>query len=226
MQYLATLMHHSTTPTTVYPLPPPPQPHNILSIPSPTPTTLYPLPPPPQPHNILSIPSPTPTSHYTVIINTQSQNTPILNITPRPLHSTKPQRTTTMLGRLRCTIIHIDPQHRPIPYHPHAPLHGTKPLRATIPTTTTTPTPPITQYQATQSHNEAWQTSLRYRRPPLDTMPGVRRITLNSNPNLGDVGFQHLSESLKDDLWLKGLFLKKIFSLVDLVIYNHITVVI
>jgi len=53
-------------------------------------------------------------------------------------------------------------------------------------------------------HNEAWKDSLRYRRPDLDRMHGLRRITLNSNPLIGDHGTQILAEVLKDDLWVKG----------------------
>lgn len=53
-------------------------------------------------------------------------------------------------------------------------------------------------------HNEAWRDSLRYRRPDLDRMPGIRRITVNNNPLLGDQGAVLLAEALKDDLWLKG----------------------
>lgn len=53
-------------------------------------------------------------------------------------------------------------------------------------------------------HSEAWKSSLRYRAPDLDCMPGLRRITLNRNPLLGDNGAKALSEALKDDLWLKG----------------------
>ena len=53
-------------------------------------------------------------------------------------------------------------------------------------------------------HNEAWRDSLRYRRPDLDRMPGIRRITINNNPMMGDQGATLLAEALKDDLWLKG----------------------
>ena len=53
-------------------------------------------------------------------------------------------------------------------------------------------------------HNEAWQDSLRYRRPDLDRMNGIRRITINANPMVGDEGAVALAEALKDDLWLKG----------------------
>ena len=55
-------------------------------------------------------------------------------------------------------------------------------------------------------HNEAWQDSLRYRRPDFDRMSGIRRITINANPMVGDEGAMALAEALKDDLWLKGEF--------------------
>lgn len=53
-------------------------------------------------------------------------------------------------------------------------------------------------------HNEAWRDSLRYRRPDLDRMDGIRRVTINYNPLVGDQGATLLAEALKDDLWLKG----------------------
>ncbi|GFO07678.1 centrosomal protein of 78 kda-like [Plakobranchus ocellatus] len=55
-----------------------------------------------------------------------------------------------------------------------------------------------------QRHNEAWRDSLRYRRPDLDRMSGLRRITANANPMLGDLGARAFAEALKDDLWLKA----------------------
>ena len=55
-----------------------------------------------------------------------------------------------------------------------------------------------------QRHSVAWQGSLRYRRPDLDRMAGIRRITLNQNPMIADLGAKSLAEALKDDLWLKG----------------------
>lgn len=62
----------------------------------------------------------------------------------------------------------------------------------------------VVKHQAMLRHNEAWQDSLRYRKPDLDRMTGLRRITLNCNPMLGDEGAQALAEVLKDDLWVKG----------------------
>jgi hypothetical protein len=55
-------------------------------------------------------------------------------------------------------------------------------------------------------HNEAWKDSLRYRKPELDRMSGLRRLTLNCNPMIGDQGAQLLADVLKDDLWVKGSY--------------------
>ena len=48
-----------------------------------------------------------------------------------------------------------------------------------------------------QRHNETWQGSLRYRRPDLDRMGGIRRITLNRNSLIGDDGATCLAEALE-----------------------------
>ena len=42
-------------------------------------------------------------------------------------------------------------------------------------------------------------------------MSGLKRVTLCSNPLLGDKGAVALSETLKDDLWLKGGYFKVFF---------------
>ena len=60
------------------------------------------------------------------------------------------------------------------------------------------------QHQATRRHSVAWQDSLRYRRPDLDRMPGLRRITICKNPLINDRGAELIAEALKDDLWVKG----------------------
>ncbi|VDI26759.1 centrosomal protein CEP78, partial [Mytilus galloprovincialis] len=81
-------------------------------------------------------------------------------------------------------------------------------------------------------HNEAWRDSLRYRRPDLDRMSGIRRITINNNPMLGDQGATYLAEALKDDLWLKALDMQGCGisttgakSLLDVLKYNTTVVV-
>ena len=49
-----------------------------------------------------------------------------------------------------------------------------------------------------------WQDTLRQRQPHLDAMKGLRRLTLNSNPALGDQGVAAITEALTEDLWIKG----------------------
>ncbi len=66
----------------------------------------------------------------------------------------------------------------------------------------------LIKVQALKRHNEAWKDSLRYGRPDLDSMFGIRRITINSNPLIGDRGVFLLAEAFKSDLWLKALDLQ------------------
>ncbi|XP_061483405.1 centrosomal protein of 78 kDa isoform X2 [Rhineura floridana] len=67
----------------------------------------------------------------------------------------------------------------------------------------------ILKHQAMKRHGEAWAESLRYRRPDLDCMAGLRRITLNCNTLIGDRGTTILAECLGEDLWLKALDLQQ-----------------
>ncbi|KAM8960574.1 centrosomal protein of 78 kDa [Pelodytes ibericus] len=67
----------------------------------------------------------------------------------------------------------------------------------------------IIKHQATRRHSETWAESLRYRRPDLDCMAGLRRVTLNCNTLLGDRGAIALAEILGEDLWLKALDLRQ-----------------
>ncbi|XP_073645423.1 centrosomal protein of 78 kDa-like [Tursiops truncatus] len=64
-------------------------------------------------------------------------------------------------------------------------------------------------YQTIRRHEETWAESLRYRRPDLDCMPGLRRIALNCNKLIGDLGARAFAESLSEDLWLGGLATKQ-----------------
>lgn len=57
-------------------------------------------------------------------------------------------------------------------------------------------------------YHETWQQSLRYREPNLDAMPGLRRLTLNGNPRLGDLAVFELIEAIRDSLWLKAVDLQ------------------
>ncbi|CAF1071790.1 unnamed protein product, partial [Didymodactylos carnosus] len=56
--------------------------------------------------------------------------------------------------------------------------------------------------------NCVWQESLRYQNPTLDHMSGLRRVTINHNPLIGDKGAGYLAEVLKEDLWIKALDLQ------------------
>ena len=60
------------------------------------------------------------------------------------------------------------------------------------------------QHQAVKRNADAWKESLRYGEPLMDKMAGIRRITLNGNPTLGDRGAGLLADALKDDRWIKG----------------------
>ncbi|CAH8558113.1 unnamed protein product [Schistosoma turkestanicum] len=66
----------------------------------------------------------------------------------------------------------------------------------------------LINHQAMQRHNAAWQESLRYRLPELDRLGGLKRITLNDNPNIGDEGSIKLADTLIDDLWVKAIDLQ------------------
>ncbi|XP_020747808.2 centrosomal protein of 78 kDa isoform X2 [Odocoileus virginianus] len=67
----------------------------------------------------------------------------------------------------------------------------------------------ILKYQTIRRHEETWAESLRYRRPDLDCMAGLRRITLNCNTLIGDLGANGFAESLSEDLWLRALDLQQ-----------------
>lgn len=64
------------------------------------------------------------------------------------------------------------------------------------------------QSQSFKFHTEIWKDSLRYGRPNLDKIFGVRRLTLNKNPSIGDKGAEKFAESLTNNLWLKALDLQ------------------
>ena len=52
---------------------------------------------------------------------------------------------------------------------------------------------------------ECWKQSLRYREVDHDQIQGLRRVTLNDNPNIGDVGLQYITDVLMDDFWIRGI---------------------
>ncbi|XP_023364906.1 centrosomal protein of 78 kDa isoform X2 [Otolemur garnettii] len=67
----------------------------------------------------------------------------------------------------------------------------------------------ILKYQTIRRHEETWAESLRYRRPDLDCMAGLRRITLNCNTLIGDLGACAFADCLSEDLWLRALDLQQ-----------------
>ncbi|XP_058513353.1 centrosomal protein of 78 kDa isoform X2 [Ochotona princeps] len=67
----------------------------------------------------------------------------------------------------------------------------------------------ILKYQSMRRHEETWAESLRYRRPDLDCMAGLRRVTLNCNTLVGDLGARAFADSLSEDLWLRALDLQQ-----------------
>ncbi|NXY26038.1 CEP78 protein, partial [Atrichornis clamosus] len=67
----------------------------------------------------------------------------------------------------------------------------------------------VLKHQAMRRHGEAWAESLRYRRPDLEYMTGLRRITLNCNMLIGDRGASAFADCLGEDLWLKALDLQQ-----------------
>ncbi|GFG28668.1 hypothetical protein Cfor_06585 [Coptotermes formosanus] len=61
------------------------------------------------------------------------------------------------------------------------------------------------KYQKIQRYSEIWRHTLRDQEPNPDCLPGVRRVTLNHNINIGDRGAVHLMDVLRDDVFLKAL---------------------
>ncbi|KAK9730731.1 Leucine rich repeat [Popillia japonica] len=67
----------------------------------------------------------------------------------------------------------------------------------------------VIRYQQINRYCESWHSSLRYEDPDIGIMTGLKRITLNNNPNIGDEGLTHILNELDDDLWIKALDMQK-----------------
>ncbi|XP_018567557.1 protein Cep78 homolog [Anoplophora glabripennis] len=63
----------------------------------------------------------------------------------------------------------------------------------------------LIKYQQINRYCESWHNSLRYEDPMSGVMRGIKRITINCNPDLGDNGFNYILDELEDDLWIKAL---------------------
>ncbi|XP_068219500.1 centrosomal protein of 78 kDa-like isoform X2 [Palaemon carinicauda] len=66
----------------------------------------------------------------------------------------------------------------------------------------------LLKHQRLNRDSAMWQDTLRLRHPHLDGMRGLRRVTVNYNPQLGDFGAKALAEVLLEDLWIKALDLQ------------------
>lgn len=53
--------------------------------------------------------------------------------------------------------------------------------------------------------SEGWEKSLRYRSVDVDSISGLRNISLSNNPNFGDEGLRLIAEVLKEDAWVKSI---------------------
>nr|XP_024218683.1 centrosomal protein of 78 kDa isoform X2 [Halyomorpha halys] len=63
----------------------------------------------------------------------------------------------------------------------------------------------LIKFQEIARLGECWKQSLRYREVDHDQIQGLRRITLNDNPEIGDAGLQYINDVLMDDFWVRAL---------------------
>ncbi|XP_044752715.1 centrosomal protein of 78 kDa [Coccinella septempunctata] len=67
----------------------------------------------------------------------------------------------------------------------------------------------LIKFQQLNRYTTSWHKSLRYSEPDSEQMCGIRRITLNANPKLGNEGLSYILNELEDDLWIKALDVQK-----------------
>ncbi|KAL3282498.1 hypothetical protein HHI36_005680 [Cryptolaemus montrouzieri] len=67
----------------------------------------------------------------------------------------------------------------------------------------------LIKFQQLNRYTTSWHKSLRYSEPDSEKMCGIRRITLNCNPKIGDEGLNYILGELEDDLWIKALDMQK-----------------
>lgn len=63
----------------------------------------------------------------------------------------------------------------------------------------------LIKHQKIQRFSEAWMQSLRYQNVDPELFPGLRKILLNNNPEVGDKGLQLLTDALLEDVWIKDV---------------------
>lgn len=67
----------------------------------------------------------------------------------------------------------------------------------------------LIRHQQINRYCESWHSSLRYEDPEVGVMAGLKRITLNNNPGVGDVGLGLILDELDDDLWIKAIDMQR-----------------
>ncbi|KAF5291267.1 hypothetical protein FQR65_LT11445 [Abscondita terminalis] len=63
----------------------------------------------------------------------------------------------------------------------------------------------IIRHQQINRYSESWHNSLRYEEPDSEPMGGIKRLSLNNNPDIGDEGLEPILDALDDDLWIKAI---------------------
>lgn len=67
----------------------------------------------------------------------------------------------------------------------------------------------LIKYQQINRYCESWHSSLRYADPEINNMAGIKRITINNNPKIGDEGLDYILNELIDDLWIKAIDMQR-----------------
>lgn len=67
----------------------------------------------------------------------------------------------------------------------------------------------VIKFQRINRYCECWHKSLRYEDPNVDNMGGLKRLTLNNNPGIGDDGLVSILDELDDDLWIRAVDLQR-----------------
>lgn len=76
----------------------------------------------------------------------------------------------------------------------------------------------LIKFQTISRNSEGWMKSLRYRDVDVDSVPGLKCITLSGNQLL-DTGLEIITSRLKEDMWMKGLS-ESLFRL-EIVVFNR-----
>lgn len=67
----------------------------------------------------------------------------------------------------------------------------------------------LIKYQQINRYCESWHSSLRYEEPEVNKMAGLKRFTINNNPNMGDAGLEFILNELIDDLWIRAMDMQR-----------------